>query len=175
MNNDGKEVRRIAVIGGGISGLAAAWYLQRSADVEVHLFESSSQVGGVIDTWYDQDRIIELGADNFATLIPDAKNLSQELGLLSEFISPNQENRLARVLCRGKLEPIPVGFTMLLPSRVGPILSSNILTWPGKLRVLAEWFIPQRKSDADESLESFAVRRLGRQAFEYLLIRAVHA
>ncbi len=169
MNNDGKEVRRIAVIGGGISGLAAAWYLQLSAEVEVHLFESSSQVGGVIDTWYDQDRIIELGADNFATLIPDAKNLSQELGLLSEFISPNQENRLARVLCRGKLEPIPVGFTMLLPSRVGPILSSNILTWPGKLRVLAEWFIPQRKSDADESLESFAVRRLGRQAFERLV------
>jgi protoporphyrinogen/coproporphyrinogen III oxidase len=169
MNNTGKEVRRVAVIGGGISGLAAAWYLQQSPLVEVHLFESSSRVGGVIETCYEQGRILELGADNFATLIPDAKNLTQELGLLSEFVSPNQENRFARVLCRGKLEPIPAGFTMLLPSRIYPILTSNILTWPAKLRVIAEWFIPARKSNADESLESFAVRRLGRQAFDRLV------
>ena len=162
-------MRKIAVIGGGISGLSAAWYLQRQERYEVHLFERSSRLGGVIETLYDGPYLIEKGADNFATLIPDALELSRELGLDDSLLTPNENHRLARVVYRGKLYPIPAGFSLMQPTRLDAILATRVLSWPGKIRLLAEYFVPGRKSSEDESLQDFAIRRLGREAFERLV------
>ncbi len=162
-------MRKIAVIGGGISGLSAAWYLQRHEQLEVHLFEKAARLGGVIETIYDGPYLIEKGADNFATLIPDALDLSRELGLDDQLLHPNEDHRLARVVCRGKLYPIPTGFSLMQPTRLDAILATGVLSWAGKLRLLSEYFVPRRTSSADESLQDFAIRRLGLEAFERLV------
>jgi oxygen-dependent protoporphyrinogen oxidase len=163
-------MNRIAVVGAGISGLAAAWYLQREGR-EVQVFESLGRIGGVIDTLDPSQApyLIECGADNFATLLPDAWELVRQMGLESEFISPSKDYRIAQVVRRGRLYPIPNGFSLMQPTRMGSILSTPILSVAGKLRVLQEAFIPAKRDGQDESVESFAVRRLGRECFERLV------
>ena len=168
MNNDSKK--RIAVVGAGIAGLAAAIYLRKARpDFEVTIFESSNRAGGVLETIYDGPYLIERSADNFATLIPDALELSKLTGYTDELISPQPNGRQAFVLNRGRILPIPVGFSLVQPTRVWPILTTGTLSWAGKLRMLSEYFVKARQSDEDESLESFATRRLGREAFENLV------
>jgi oxygen-dependent protoporphyrinogen oxidase len=163
-------MNRIAVVGAGITGLAAAWYLQREGR-EVQVFESLGRIGGVIDTLDPSQApyLIECGADNFATLLPDAWELVRQMGLESEFISPSKDYRIAQVVRRGRLYPIPNGFSLMQPTRMGSILSTPILSVAGKLRVLQEAFIPAKRDGQDESVESFAVRRLGRECFERLV------
>ncbi len=118
-------MRRVAVVGGGVTGLAAAFYLQKNApDTEVVLYEASDRTGGVINTLYTDNSLLEMGADNFATLIPDAFQLVQDANLQSEFIQPNPDHRMARVVCRGKIEPIPTGFSLMQPTRIKEIMLS---------------------------------------------------
>lgn len=165
-------MNRIAVVGAGISGLAAAWYLQRDGH-QVHVFEGQDRLGGVIDTLGEtcsgEPYLIECGADNFATLMPDAWELVQQMGLESEFITPKKDYRIAQVVRRGRLYPIPNGFSLMQPTRMGSILATPILSVAGKLRVLREALVPAKKDGLDESVESFAVRRLGRECFERLV------
>ena len=138
---------RIAVVGGGISGLATAWYLERGLsnaginNASVHVLDAGSHVGGVIQTLssdhsnpiatdYSEPYLIELGADNFATLLPDAMQLVREMGLESEFITPKKNFRIAQVVHNGKLYPIPNGFSLMQPTRMGAILATPILSLP---------------------------------------------
>lgn len=167
---------RIAVVGAGISGLATAWFLQsRSPNNAIHLFDASHRIGGVIDTLHPRndllpnDLLVECGADNFATLLPDALELVREMNLESEFITPEKDFRIAQVVRKGKLLPIPNGFSLMQPTRMGAILATPILSPAGKLRVLKEYFIPPKTSNDDESVQSFAIRRLGRECFERLV------
>jgi len=162
---------RIAVVGAGISGLATAWFLQsRSPENSIHLFDASDRIGGVIDTLHPRnDLLVECGADNFATLLPDALDLVREMNLEPEFITPEKNFRIAQVVRKGKLVPIPNGFSLMQPTRMGAILATPILSPAGKLRVLKEYFIPPRTSNDDESVQSFAIRRLGRECFERLV------
>jgi oxygen-dependent protoporphyrinogen oxidase len=161
---------RVAILGGGISGLSAAFYLHRQApELEFVLFEAANRIGGVIETLRTDDSIIELGADNFATLVPDALQLSRDAELEGELIRPNLDHRLARVVARSRVYPIPSGFSLMQPTNLRAILTSPVLSWPSRLRVLGEYFVRARRDESDESLESFAVRRLGREAFERLV------
>ena len=161
---------RIAVVGAGISGLAVAWYLERLLpNASVHVFESANQVGGVIQTIDSEPFLAELGADNFATLVPDALQMVQEMGLRDEFIGPNADHRIAQVVCKGKVFPIPNGFSLMQPTRLSSVLASPILSPAGRLRVLAEYYIKRRANQDDESVESFAVRRLGRECFDRIV------
>ncbi len=163
-------MKRIAVIGAGISGLAAGLAVaEHGPDVQVTLFEGSDRAGGALETIYDAPYLIERGADNFATLIPNAWDLSVRCGLESEMISPAKDNRRALVLHRGRLEPIPVGFSLMQPTRIGSILATRTLSWPAKLRLLGEFWIPRRTIDEDESLQSFSTRRLGKETYENLV------
>ena len=160
---------RIAIVGAGISGLSCAWYARREfPDAHLDVYEASDRVGGVIQT-LDTPHPIECGADNFATLMPDAWQLVREMGLESEFITPNRDYRIARVVRNGRLHAIPNGFSLMQPTRMGAILATPILSWSGRLRVLREYWIPPRRDTGDESVESFAVRRLGRECFERLV------
>jgi oxygen-dependent protoporphyrinogen oxidase len=206
--------KSIAIIGGGITGLSAAFEILTSEPTtRVTLFESTDRLGGVIQTRIEQGRILELGADNFATLVPDALNLCREIGYEDCLIRPNPDHRFASVLCRGKTRRIPAGFSLMQPTRQLPILTSPILSLLGRFRLLRERFVPRRMAEnpgplsatepplateqpdpanhpgpthqlgsatqtgspipthnpEDESLESFAVRRLGREAFDRLV------
>lgn len=161
---------RVVIVGAGIAGLSAAWELTRGENPpEVVLLEAGSRAGGVIETLYDPPYLIERAADNFATLIPDALELCKETGYAENLITPRQEGRQAFVVRRGKIYPIPVGFSLVQPTRVWPILSTGTLSPAGKLRLLCEYFVKARRSEEDESLESFALRRVGREAFEQLV------
>lgn len=169
----------IAIIGGGISGISAALELERLCpECQIDLYESSGRLGGVLETLKEGPYLIERGADNFATLIPDALQLSRDIGIEDSLIQPCRDNRRAFVLKNGTPEPIPLGFSLMQPTQVLPILASRTLSIPGKLRLLGEYFVPPRNEcvkgsmeafESDESLESFAIRRLGREAFEALV------
>lgn len=157
-------------MGGGISGISAALELSHSQPAcWVELYEAGPRLGGVLETIQDGPYLIERSADNFATLIPDALELTRTYGDEQQLIQPLPVNRRAFVLHRGRLMPIPVGFSLMQPTQLWSVISSGILSWKGKLRLLAECLVPRRREDGDESLESFAVRRLGKEAYQNLV------
>ncbi|WP_168205159.1 protoporphyrinogen oxidase [Bythopirellula goksoeyrii] len=165
---------RFAVIGGGISGLTAAYRLtQEVPQARVQLFEASDRLGGVLSTFQQQDLLIERGADSFLTKQPWAVELCRELGLAEELIPTNSEHRRALVLCDGELHPVPEGFHMMRPQRALPILRSRLLSWQGKLRLLAERWIARPsgidREDFDDNLAHFATERLGHGAYARLV------
>ncbi len=162
--------QRVAIIGGGITGLAAAHHLCEVApQLDVVLLEATSRLGGVIQTTKKDGFLVESAADNFITTSPVAINLCQRLVLGDELIGTNPQGRRAMVVCKGKLEPIPSGFLVMAPSRIWPILTTRILSSMGKLRAGLEYFIPKRKQLDDESLKAFVCRRFGYEMFERLV------
>ena len=163
--------QRVAIVGGGITGLAAAYRLSELAcGQEVRLFEASHRLGGVLETIRRDGFLIEGGADNWITNIPWAARLCQRIGFSDQLIETNPVHRHAFVICRGKLRKIPPGFVVMAPSRIWPVLATPILSPWGKLRLACEpWIKPAAAQDADESLASFVKRRLGREVYERLV------
>ncbi|MEM7008215.1 MAG: protoporphyrinogen oxidase [Thermodesulfobacteriota bacterium] len=160
--------KRIVIVGGGITGLSAAYRLQelekeRALELEILLFEKSDRLGGAIKTVSKDGYLIELGPDMFFTKRPWALDLSKRLGLESELIQTNESMRGTSVLWKGNLIPVPQGFLMLAPSKIMPFITSPLFSWSGKLRMLMELFI-SKKEPSDESLASFVRRRFGVEA-----------
>ena len=160
----------IAIVGAGITGLSAAYYLQQQRpDLNITLLESSDKAGGILQTVERNGFLVELGPDMFTTRDSEAVELCGELGIEDQLISTNKDHRGAYIICRGKLCKMPLGWTMMTPTRMGAILKTPLLSWKGKLRVFAEVFIPRKKSGGDESLASFTRRRLGQEALERII------
>jgi protoporphyrinogen/coproporphyrinogen III oxidase len=161
---------RIAVVGGGISGLVAAHRAKElDPTAEVTLYEASSRVGGVLQTERKGGWLIERSADMFTTREPWALDLCRRIGIAEELIETDARYRRAFVVRRGQLIPVPEGFTLMSPAKIWPVVTTPILSPLGKLRIAAEIFVPSRRDQADESLESFVARRFGREAFERLI------
>ncbi len=161
---------RIAIIGGGITGLSAALRLQELLpQAKVRLFESQARVGGVLGTERTGDYLLEQSADMFTTREPWALDLCRRIGFTDQLIGTNDQYRRAFVVRDGRLHPVPEGFTLLATTRIGPLLRSPLLSIRAKARMGWEWFVPPRKENSDESLQQFVVRRFGREAFERLV------
>ncbi|MEC9003506.1 MAG: protoporphyrinogen oxidase [Planctomycetota bacterium] len=170
MSDPSTKMKRVAVIGGGITGLAAAHRIQElDPQVEVVLVESSDRLGGAIQTVQCDQFLVERGPDMFTTKDDDALNLCRRLGCDSELIETNTSHRRAFVVRRNRLYPVPAGFTLLSPSRVLPLLFTGLLSPLGKLRVLAEYWVSTRRETSDESLASFTRRRFGNEMFERIV------
>jgi protoporphyrinogen/coproporphyrinogen III oxidase len=162
--------RRVAVIGGGISGLAAAVQLQQSdPTLSWQLFEAEDRFGGVLQTERRDGYLIEQSADMFTTQEPWAVQLCEQFGLADQLIPTDESRRRAFVLRRGKLHPVPLGFSLLQPQRLASIVNTPLLSWRGKLRMLAEYLQPARRNEEDESLADFSRRRFGAEAFDRLI------
>ncbi len=169
-----RERKRIAVIGGGITGLAAAHHLLESAKrldlpLEVTLHEAGDHCGGAIRTVKRDGFLLELGPDNFITNKPGATSLCDRIGLGDQLLATHEKHRRAMVVHRGRLTPIPDGFELMAPRNLYAMARSPIFSWRGKLRMWMERFVKARRDVEDESLESFVVRRFGREALDRLI------
>ena len=163
-------IRHVAVIGGGITGLAAAHRLRElDPSLGVTLFEASSRLGGVLRTERRDGFLVERSADMFTTGEPWALDLCRRIGLEDELTETCQENRRAFVVRRGRLIPVPGGFSLMTPTRIWPLVTTPLLSWSGKLRLAGEYFVRARRDADDESLASFARRRLGNEVFRWLI------
>jgi protoporphyrinogen/coproporphyrinogen III oxidase len=171
--------RRIAVIGGGIAGLAAAHRLvELDTACEITIFEASDRLGGVISTVHRDGFQVERSSDNFITTIPWGINLCKRLGLADQLVQTNPAYRRTFVVHAGRLYRLPEGFLMMAPTRMWPLAVTPLLSPLGKLRAAMEYFIPRRKDPSDESMASFVRRRLGREVFDRLvepLVSGVYA
>ena len=144
------QPRRIAVIGGGIAGLAAAHRLvELDPQSEITLFEASDRLGGVISTVHRDGFQVERSSDNFITTIPWGVNLCKRLGLAEQLIQTNPAYRRTFVVHAGRLYRLPEGFLMMAPTRMWPLAVTPLLSPLGKLRASMEYFIPARKDHAD--------------------------
>jgi oxygen-dependent protoporphyrinogen oxidase len=163
---------RVAVIGGGISGLAAAHrVVELLPRVELTVFESSTRLGGVLETVHRDGFLVERSADSFVTRFPWAIELCRRLGIADQLVPTDESRRRALVVRNGKLMRVPDGFVLMTTGKIWPIITTPLLSWRGKLRLIVEPLIPRRSAQdgADESVASFATRRLGREAFERLV------
>jgi oxygen-dependent protoporphyrinogen oxidase len=159
---------RVCVVGGGISGLAAAYRLQKGG-AEVDVLEGSARVGGLLGSEQIQDHVVETGADSILTEKPWALRLAEELGLTHQIVATRKSMRGAYIVHGGKLERIPAGFSLLAPTDLSALSRSPLLSMRGKARAALELLLPRRNltvSTRDESLEDFVVRRLGRELFD---------
>ncbi len=161
----------VTIIGGGIAGLATAFYLQQksqAANISLNytLIDSSSRFGGKIITEFTDDFIIEGGPDSFVTLKPGGTQLCQDLELEDSIIPTNDDRRNVFVLKKGKLIPFPSGYRLTIPTEFMPFALSPLISPLGKLRMGLDLFIPRRKETGDESLASFIKRRLGNEALD---------
>ena len=162
--------RRVAIVGAGITGLAAAHRMAtRFDDVFVDVLESSDRVGGIIRTEHRDGFLIEHGPDAFITNKPGAVELCDELGFSGELIGTNNLYRRSLVVRNGRPLRIPEGFMLMAPSQPTAILTTPILSIPGRLRLLAEAVMPRRRENGDESLASFVRRRFGRETLDRLV------
>lgn len=161
---------RVAVIGGGITGLAAAQRLVSQSDnVQVVLLESSRRLGGIIRTESADGFLMELGPDSFITNKPAALQLCDEIGFTDQLIPTDAGFRRSLVLRNGKPMQVPEGFMLMAPSKPWAILTTPILSILGRMRLLSEALVSRRTTDDDESLASFVRRRFGQQALERLV------
>ena len=161
--------QRVLVIGGGISGLAAANHLLAThPDVSVTLVERDNRIGGKILTVQDRGYVIEGGPDSMLGVKPRGVGLSQEIGLGDRMISPIEANRRSFVLRKGKLHRIPEGLTGLVPTKLGPIAKSRLISPRGKLRMLGD-YVRKPGISTDETLASFMTRRLGDEVYSNLI------
>ncbi|HZQ11057.1 MAG TPA: protoporphyrinogen oxidase [Anaerolineae bacterium] len=158
----------IAIIGGGITGLSAAFFLQQRDNARVTLIERAPICGGKITTTREDGFVIEGGPDSFLIQKPAALELCRALGLENELIPTNQSLRRVFVWSRGQLRLVPSGISLIAPTQWKPFLTSSLFSWRGKARIAMEMIIPPRRDDSDESLASFVRRRFGREAFERL-------
>lgn len=161
--------KRIAVIGAGVAGLAAAHRLSRLAArdgvaLELTVLEGSTRAGGVVETVVRDGLVMERGPDSILTEKPRGIELCREIGLGDRILATNREHAGSLVFRDSRLLPVPDGLHLMAPSRLLPFLASPLLSWPGKLRVAIEPFIPRRRDLADESLADFVRRRLGNEA-----------
>ncbi len=168
------ECPRIAVVGGGLSGLAAAHRLGELANaqqrrIDVTLLEAGPRLGGLIGTQHIDGHIVELGADSFITNKPWAVNLCERLSLTDQLISTNPRYQRSLILLEGHPVPTPEGFELLLPRQLKSLLSSPFLSLPGKLQVANEAFMPPKLDNADESLADFVRRRFGQELLDRIV------
>jgi oxygen-dependent protoporphyrinogen oxidase len=182
MQPDRTARKHVAIIGGGISGLATAFTLQEWArgdgcSLTYTLFESAPVLGGKILTDREKGFVIEGGPDSFLGQKPWAVQMAQRLGLENELIGTNPDHKKLYVINHGQLTPMPDGVQFIIPTRLMPFITSPLISWPGKLRMGMDFIIPRRRTNGDESVGDFIRRRLGSEALDKIaepLMSGIH-
>jgi oxygen-dependent protoporphyrinogen oxidase len=178
-------MRRVVIIGGGITGLAAAHRIlelcrDAGQPVDLTILEAGPRFGGIVQTHERDGFLLESGPDSFISEKPAALELVKRLGLESHLIETNERHRRSFIVRRSRLLPLPEGFHLLAPTQLWPFLRSDIFSWSGKARMALDLVLPRRNfngssvddstdntgAEEDESLAHFVRRRLGKEALE---------
>jgi oxygen-dependent protoporphyrinogen oxidase len=175
-NGQNRAAHHVVIVGGGIAGLSAAWYLQQETlkqSLSYTVLEQSDRWGGKIQTdvvegFGESPFVLERGPDGFLRRKPSALRLVRELGLEARIVGTKPENSRTFVLHHGKPLSLPEGLQLLAPTKVFPFLRSPLFSLWGKLRVGMDWFIPPRRMPDDETLADFVRRRFGNEMLETL-------
>ncbi len=185
-------MKRIIIVGGGVAGLAAAYKITRAAseghDVEFVLLEKDRRLGGKIQTEVVMDPseesrfIVDGGPDCFLTEKPACHRIAKLTGIFDDELPTDDSRRRTWILSRGKLHQMPDGVMMFAPTKFVPFATTGLFSWPGKIRMAMDLLIPPKKVAPgevnEETLESFVVRRMGRECLDRLaepLVGGVHA
>jgi oxygen-dependent protoporphyrinogen oxidase len=176
-------MKRVAIIGGGITGLSAAYILEQynkkyNNSIEVFLIEKEKQLGGKVRTEHQNGFVLEGGPDSFISSKPWVTWLSKQLGIESKIIECNTKNSRSYILSDNKIYSIPNGLALLLPTDFMAFAKNPIITWKGKVRAACDLLIPRKKDVSDETLSSFISRRLGKEILEKIvgpLVGGIHS
>jgi oxygen-dependent protoporphyrinogen oxidase len=172
-----REVCDVAIVGGGIAGMSAAYALGKLG-VTWRLLEASPRLGGVIRTETVDGFVLEAGPDAILTQKPEAVSLARELGLGGRLVPTNPRQKTVFVLHRGRLRRLPDGMMLGVPTRLAPMVATRLFSWPAKLRMATEVRMRPRTPPEDESIASFLGRHFGREAVERIgepLLAGIHA
>ncbi|MCK4739662.1 MAG: protoporphyrinogen oxidase, partial [Deltaproteobacteria bacterium] len=177
-------MKKIVIIGGGISGLATAYFVLEEAkskglkDLEVTLIEKNDRTGGNIVSEIKDGFLIEGGPDCFLSEKPWAMALCKRLGLGDRLLPTSTPRGRTFILSNNKLHLLPEGVILMVPTKMIPMITSTLISLKGKIRMGLEFFIPKRKEKGDETLGDFVTRRLGKEVLDKIaepLVAGVHA
>lgn len=176
------RMKKVIIIGGGITGLSAAYRLQKAAEsgeqVDYLLIEKDNRLGGKILSEKIDGFTVEGGPDCFLSEKPWVAQLAQELGIEDRVIGSNEASKRTYVYANRRLHKLPDGLMGLVPTKLVPFALSPLISWPGKIRMAFDLLIPKKTTDEDETLGSFVTRRLGKEALDKIaepLIGGIHA
>jgi len=155
------------IIGGGISGLSAAYYLSK-AGIRPTLLERTSRIGGVIQTSVQQGCVLEEGPDGFLGAKPWAMNLIRELELADQVIGSNDHSRITYIVKKGKLIRMPAGLMMMVPTKIMPMIRTPLLGWGAKVRMGLEVLRRPKGPQPDRSVHDFLLDHYGQEYIDYL-------
>jgi oxygen-dependent protoporphyrinogen oxidase len=163
----------LMVIGGGITGLTAAYYLQKrlkqeGLDAHISVVEKSASFGGKINTLERDGFVIEKGPDSFLARKRPIIDLTRELGLEGELTGLNPKAKKTYIMHRGKLHRMPPGLVLGIPTEMAPFMTTGLISPLGKIRAAMDVLLPRRKDRSDESLGHFLERRLGKEVLAHI-------
>jgi oxygen-dependent protoporphyrinogen oxidase len=158
---------RVVIIGAGISGLSTAWYLAKEG-IRATLIEREDRLGGLIRTDHVDGCVAEAGPDSFLSAKPEARELAAELGLSDLLIGSNDHKRVTWIWRGGRLRRMPEGMTMMVPGKLGPMIGTSVLSWPGKLRAGLDLFRRPTGKQQDRSVSEFVKDHYGQEVLDYI-------
>lgn len=165
--------RRIAILGGGIAGLSAAWALEKARragqPVDFRLYEAAGRLGGVINSETIDGCVIEGGPDSFLTEKPAAAALCRELGIADQLLGSNDAERKTYILVGKRLIPLPDGLMFMVPTKLLPTALTPLFSWSTKLRMAREYVFPPAPSTEDESVAAMTRRHFGQETVDRLV------
>src|SRR6202140_3898903 len=165
-------MKRIAIVGGGISGLSAAYTIEKKRQsgtpVQYVLFESSPRLGGVLVSDRVDGCLVEAGPDSFLTEKSWAADLCCKIGLGDQLIGSNDSERKTYIVAKGKLVEMPDGLMFMVPTKIMPTVMSPLFSLRTKIRMAAEWFYPRRNAAEDETVAQMVSRHYGSEMVELL-------
>ena len=176
-------MKRVAIIGGGITGLTVAHafeqHIKRTAQAfDYVLVERANHFGGKVVTENIDGFVVEAGPDCFVAEKPWIRQLASQLMIEKQLLSPNEASRRSFIFSEGKVHELPEGLLLLLPTKITPFLLSPLISWKGKMRMAGDVIIPKKKNVTDETLSDFVQRRLGREMLDKIaapLVGGIHA
>jgi oxygen-dependent protoporphyrinogen oxidase len=165
-------MKRVAIVGGGISGLSAAFHLEKAraagTDLSYSLFESSKRVGGSMHSIRTADCLVEAGPDSFLTEKPWALTLCKELGIDDQLIGSNDAQRKTYIVVKNRLVAMPDGLMFMVPTKLLPTALTPLFSWGTKLRMAQELLHPPRPMQNDETVGELVQRHFGAEVVDRL-------